>query len=665
LAQKVDHRADVYALGMVLFEMLAGHSPFEQSASYTPLPLLIEAMALERGRTTPSLRLVRKDVPWSLESITRRCLAPDPNQRYQRAEHLAADLRCFLTDQPLRHAPELSLVERSRKWMRRHPRLSSAASVAGAAAVLLLAAGVALASVRSHLADTRDQLAASQAQDRKRAFEEGVVRAHFLVNTTIELRDHLREGSAVCRQTLNLYGVLERADWQEHPDWRRLAPDDRQRLAEDVRELLLLLAGARVRLAPEDRAAADNALELLDRAEGIPGLPPCRALWEDRAAYRERLGDRAGAEAARAQAQGLRPVGARDHYLLAMTHARAHGYDEAVRHLDRALDLNPRHYWSWVQRGLCHQEQGNYALAASDFGTCVGLWPDFAWGHFNRACALAQCGQHADALADYGRALRLDPELLPAYVNRGLLRLEMGQYGPALADFEEAAKRGRDDAFLHSGRGGALEKLGRHREADEAFRMAAARAASVPKDARLRLIWVYGFAVVDRKPDEARAAFEEVLRQAPANPQALYGCGLLDDRQGRPEEALRYFTLALRASPGFVEPRRFRALAWARRDDFVQARQDVNQCLEREPRSGATLYAAACVTALMAAKEKDPVKARQERDQALWFLREAFANRYDLDKADEDRDLDGVRHLPEFRRLVEDARKRARGPVTR
>src|SRR5262249_43323559 len=63
LARQVDQRADVYSLGMVLFEMLAGESPFDQSASYAPLPALIEAMAVERGKTVPSLRQKRPDVP--------------------------------------------------------------------------------------------------------------------------------------------------------------------------------------------------------------------------------------------------------------------------------------------------------------------------------------------------------------------------------------------------------------------------------------------------------------------------------------------------------------------------------------------------------------------------------------------------------------------------
>jgi serine/threonine protein kinase len=135
--RQVDHRSDIYSLGMVLYEMLAREGPFEQEGSYSVLPALIELMALERGRALPSLRPKRPDASWALESIVRKCLAPEPEQRYQQASHLAEDLRCFLDDRTLRHAPELSLVERLRKWARRHPRLTSIGSVATVAAALL------------------------------------------------------------------------------------------------------------------------------------------------------------------------------------------------------------------------------------------------------------------------------------------------------------------------------------------------------------------------------------------------------------------------------------------------------------------------------------------------------------------------------------------------
>ena len=466
------------------------------------------------------------------------------------------------------------------------------------------------------------------------------------MNTTNELEDHLRQGRGVCEETLGIYGVLDHADWEDHPDWQRLTEVERLRLAEDVRELLLLLAGARVQLAPHDPATITTALELLDKAEAINGLPACRALWEDRGAYCTELRDEAGARRAYAQAATIEPKTARDFYLLAMTCSRSRKYAEAIVHLNDALRLNPRHYWSWLQRGLCHQEANDPVLAAADFGTCVGLEPDFAWGYFNRAYALARCGKNAEALADYTSALRCDPELLPAYVNRGLLRLEAGDAAPALADFQQALARGRDDAALHSGRGVALERLGRHREADAAFETAWVRSADSPPALRNRLRWVYGFAIAARLPDRALSAFEAVLEQEPQHPQALYGCAMLFDQQGHSTKALAYYTKALEAAPDFTDARRFRAVLYARLRRFREAAEEIQKCLEREPNSGATRYAAACISALTSRLDA------RATPRALEFLHQAFDLGYGRDKAANDPDLDALREEPEFHRLV-------------
>jgi serine/threonine protein kinase/Flp pilus assembly protein TadD len=661
LGRLVDQRADIYSLGMVLYEMLAGCNPFDASGSYSPLVPQVQAMALERARNAPSLRQKRPDLPWGLESIVRKCLAPQAGQRYQRAEELAEDLRRFLDDRPLKYAPEVSRAECVGKWLRRHPRLTSSGSVAAAAVVLLALAGAGLAGVRQHLLNTREQLAVLQADERKRAYEAGTVRALCLVNTTSEVQDHLKQGLAVCEEALGRYDVLDRDDWQAHPDWQRLSADDRGRLAEDTRELLLLLAWGRVRTAPADPEVRRRALALLDRAEAIDGLPPSRALWEDRGTSLEALGDADGARAARARAQAITPTGFRDHYLLATTYARASRYAEAVAELNQAIALNPQHYWSWVQRGICYEELGKYTLATGDFGACIGLWPDFAWGSFNRGYVLARSGHKEEAIADYTAALGRDPRFLLAYVNRGLLHLELKHYEPALADFTKAAGLGRDDAALHAGRGVALEGLGRHDEADAAFRDAFARAGGVPDEVRTQMRWVYGFAVAARLPARAEEAFAEVLREHPDHPQALYGRAMLLTEQGREAEALTLLNRAVEADPTGVEARRARSVLLARRGDFEAAMRDINYCLEREPGAGVTLYAAACIAARAAGRSHEPSAARQASAQALAFLRKALACGYGRDRAEEDPDLAAVRSDPGFRELLRPAERSVRG----
>src|SRR5262249_13537933 len=162
LARQVDHRADIYSLGVVLFEMLTGRRPFAQNASYLPLPALIEAMAAERNRMAPSPRACRPDIPWSLESIVRKCLPPDPLKRYQQAEHLLHDLSRFLENRPLRHAPELSWAERIVKWGRRHPRLMATCAVAAAALFLFSLGGAALTNTWKQLRASRARIAQAE-----------------------------------------------------------------------------------------------------------------------------------------------------------------------------------------------------------------------------------------------------------------------------------------------------------------------------------------------------------------------------------------------------------------------------------------------------------------------------------------------------------------------
>jgi eukaryotic-like serine/threonine-protein kinase len=421
-----------------------------------------------------------------------------------------------------------------------------------------------------------------------------------------------------------------------------------------------LLAWARVRAASGGPAGLHQALGLLERAEAIKDLPPSRAVRAARADYLEwlgRLDDRGAAQArkeaaqARKEAEATPPAGAQDHYLLATTYARQGGragLERAVAELNKALKLNPQHYWALMQRGICYQELGDLTLAASDFSECTGLWPEGAWGHFNLGYVLWRAGKKEQARDVFTAALDLHSRFALAYVNRGLTRLELNEYAAALDDFDKAVELGRDDAFLHAGRGMALEALGRRQEAEAAFAAADARAAALPAPARARLRLTYGFAVAPRLPDRAKRAFDAVLAEDPHQPQALYGRAMLAAERGDLEEAHAFADRAVAADPTSVDARRCRAIVRARRGEFARAEEDVNWCLDRERRGGATLYAAACVAALAEAR----FSSSDAAEKAVAFLRLAFAEGYGREQAETDPDLAGVRQHPGFVRLL-------------
>ncbi|WP_406698946.1 protein kinase [Singulisphaera sp. Ch08] len=648
--QAVDRRSDIYSLGLVLVESLSGERPFTHNGSYSVPVSQLEAMASDRSKKVPSIRQVRSDVAWSLESIGRRCLDPDPAKRYQHASHLAEDLHQFLEDRPLKYAPELSRVERIRKFFRRNPRLLTFSSVSAVALALFLAVGWAFLGARTRLAETRTRLVEAQARERKRAHDSGVLQCQGLINTILGDESHIRQGIAVCERTLALYALADGRSAQEHPDWVHLAPAERLELAEDRRELLLLLAGARVRLASGDPRELRAALALLDHAEALDSLNPSKALWLDRATYLDQLGNHDGAKAAQGLADQIQPNSARDHYLLAISHARTRspgGYRKAVAELGEALRLNPRHYWSVMQRGICHMELGEGILAVRDFGICTGLWPEHPWSYFDRAYVLDRSGMKVEAIEDYTAALERAPKFVGALTNRGLVRLELRQYGPALVDFDAALALSKGTAAIRAGRGIALEALGRHGEADSEFREAFRRVAPGPGAERTRFLWTYGFAVADRTPEAAKAAFDEVLRHEPHHPQALYGLAMLSMRGGQLDLALHFFNRVLVTDPRFMQARHGRAIVLARLKDHERASREVDWCLEHQPGAGDSVYTAACVFALAAKVNPDP----RMIDKALDHLKRAFDLGTDQVAAT-DPDLEAIRQDPRFTAIL-------------
>ena len=145
--------ADVYALGAILYEALAGRPPFLGESQLQTLKLVTSTEAA-------SPRLLRPEVPRDLETICLKCLEKSPGSRYATALELADDLERFRLGEPLR-ARRIGPVRRSFKLAIRHPWQTTSA------ALLVIAVSTFIGFMYWHTIQLREEVKRTEANEAK------------------------------------------------------------------------------------------------------------------------------------------------------------------------------------------------------------------------------------------------------------------------------------------------------------------------------------------------------------------------------------------------------------------------------------------------------------------------------------------------------------------
>ncbi len=162
----VDRRTDIYSLGVTLYEMLAGTTPFEGSSTQEILH------KIEFAEPRP-IRRVAPKVPKSLETICHKAIAREPERRYQTGIEFALDLERFLNGEPIQ-ARRTPLVVRTAQRIRRHAVISTLVAL-----LLVAVVAVLISSKRGHDSKQREQTANQTAT--RAQFAEYIVRGTNMV----------------------------------------------------------------------------------------------------------------------------------------------------------------------------------------------------------------------------------------------------------------------------------------------------------------------------------------------------------------------------------------------------------------------------------------------------------------------------------------------------
>lgn len=155
-AHRVGPASDVYALGAILYELLTGRPPFRAANAMETLNQVL------RQEPVPP-RQLNPEIDRDLENICLKCLQKTPEQRYETAAELQAELTRFQNGEPVIARP-VGRVQRGVRWCRRHPAAALALTSSIALALLLAIGGPVIAMREMALRNTADRHAAEVEQ---------------------------------------------------------------------------------------------------------------------------------------------------------------------------------------------------------------------------------------------------------------------------------------------------------------------------------------------------------------------------------------------------------------------------------------------------------------------------------------------------------------------
>ncbi len=553
----VDRRADIYSLGMTLYEILTLRVPFERRTEHeTQRAILFEEPAPPR-RFNPRLNR-------DLETILLRALEKNPERRYATAGAMASDLRRFLRYEPIEARPLSGLTRLARRIWRHRGKVAAAAAIL----VLLLTTASLLLWI-----NYKNYL------ERVKNYEPSVLREVLRMQMG---RLNIFEDVAEIGSPLE--GDTQRGVAHALAQGKGLEP-----IQEAVRRLGEI--GGIVGDRPEAFYHQARGFLLLGRSEealrsveqSIASQPDFIPAIILKSAILKKRGDLPGAQEVRESVQRLRGSGWTEHWLEAQEAREERRWDDVADALGKLIELEirgkPPYLGSSVEtrlgRGRAYLKARDFEKAEEDFLQAKGIWSRSLEPSLLLGMTRYVAGHEEKAEETFEELFRIASSRDDAAI--GIVSI----YG-ALHDYDRAIRWTRKVAAGLVRDLLMLEFLLVTGKLDEALDLAKKTVTEHPKSSRGRFTLgkVYGY-LGNRK--KVRKAYSEAFRLDPGDPEICDFFSWVLERSGELEEAERLLKRAIDLDPGFHGSL---GQYYYRRGMWEDALEEVRKAIEVNPTSG-------------------------------------------------------------------------------
>ncbi len=408
--EPVDHRTDIYSLGTMLYEMLAGRRPF---VSENRLALLNE---VANGTPTPLCER-RPEVPEALSDVTMRALARDPQLRFQSMWELSSALK-FL---PASGSHPSYGAQRPTPVASRRQRPYAVLAAVGV--VLVIGAAAGSRAWRTTGAPAPPQAAAQPAA----ALAAPSTTALELTQQGLGLLRRFDRAGNVTKAIASFESAIT-LDKTFAPAWAGLAR-----------------AFWRQRLETGDASWASRAVDAASQATTLDPYLADAHVSLGLAKFSAR--DAPAARRALEHALVLDPLNANAHRGLGDIEQAADRLAEAADHYERAIASNPADWELTRLRSVVSFDRADYAAALSWATRSAEAAPDSAEPHSMMGAASHGLGNYADAAAAFQKSIGIQPTA-SAYTNLGTALFFQGLYRDSLQAFERAVELEPSRAIL-------------------------------------------------------------------------------------------------------------------------------------------------------------------------------------------------------------------------